>query len=108
MNRNVRAGVSPASVGNADGTEPLALARSMGRRDACPTLGAAPVPGTDACAKAKGGSSQPAPEPFPRLRLHLGVEFVWRVVKPRAALLRRAGFFVTGVELVEAGAHAVE
>src|SRR5437867_728420 len=28
-----RAGVSPASVGNADGTEPLALARSLGRRD---------------------------------------------------------------------------
>src|SRR5205809_5225363 len=35
-----RAGVPPASVGNADGTEPLALARSLGRRDACPTLGA--------------------------------------------------------------------
>ena len=35
-----RAGVSPASVGKADGTEPLALARSLGRRDACPTLGA--------------------------------------------------------------------
>src|SRR5205809_2640509 len=35
-----RAGVSPASVGNADGMEPLALARSLGRRDACPTLGA--------------------------------------------------------------------
>ena len=35
-----RAGVSPASVGNADGTERLALARSLGRRDACPTLGA--------------------------------------------------------------------
>src|SRR5437867_12507190 len=46
-----RAGVSPAPVGNADGTEPLALARSPGRRDpssvavlrrvdACPTLGA--------------------------------------------------------------------
>jgi len=34
-----RAGVSPAPVGNADGTEPLALARSLGRRDACPTLG---------------------------------------------------------------------
>jgi len=34
-----RAGVSPAPVGNADGTEPLALARSQGRRDACPTLG---------------------------------------------------------------------
>src|SRR5439155_19879684 len=34
-----RAGVSPASVGNADGTEPLALPRSLGRRDACPTLG---------------------------------------------------------------------
>ena len=36
-----RAGVSPASVGNADGMEPLALARSLGRRDACPTLGPA-------------------------------------------------------------------
>ena len=36
-----RAGVSPAPVGNADGTEPLALARSLGRRDACPTLGPA-------------------------------------------------------------------
>jgi len=35
-----RAGVSPASVGNADGTESLALARSLDRRDACPTLGA--------------------------------------------------------------------
>src|SRR5881397_1066379 len=35
-----RAGILPASVGNADGTEPLALARSLGRRDACPTLGA--------------------------------------------------------------------
>src|SRR5438093_8971988 len=35
-----RAGVSAAPVGNADGTEPLALARSLGRRDACPTLGA--------------------------------------------------------------------
>src|SRR5205809_6058684 len=35
-----RAGVSPASVGNADGTESLALARALGRRDACPTLGA--------------------------------------------------------------------
>src|SRR5439155_26029640 len=35
-----RAGVSPASVGNADGTESLALARWLGRRDACPTLGA--------------------------------------------------------------------
>ena len=34
-----RAGVSPAQVGNADETEPLALARSLGRRDACPTLG---------------------------------------------------------------------
>ena len=33
-----RAGVPPASVGNADVTEPLALARSLGRRDACPTL----------------------------------------------------------------------
>src|SRR5213594_3100799 len=31
--------VLPAPVGNADGTEPLALARSPGRRDACPTLG---------------------------------------------------------------------
>src|SRR5438093_12514740 len=35
-----RAGVSPASADCADGTEPLALARSLGRRDACPTLGA--------------------------------------------------------------------
>src|SRR5437867_11088 len=35
-----RAGVSPASVGNADRPEPLALARSLGRQDACPTLGA--------------------------------------------------------------------
>ena len=35
-----RAGILPASVGNADGTEPLALARSPGRRDACPTSGA--------------------------------------------------------------------
>jgi hypothetical protein len=34
-----RAGVSPASVGDADGTQPLALARSACRRDACPTLG---------------------------------------------------------------------
>ena len=33
-----RAGVSPACVGNADGTEPLALVRLLGRRDACPTL----------------------------------------------------------------------
>src|SRR5437867_1800812 len=32
--------VAPAPVGNADGTEPLARARSPGRRDACPTLGA--------------------------------------------------------------------
>src|SRR6266542_4360092 len=34
-----RAGFLPASVGKADGTQPLALARSAGRRDACPTLG---------------------------------------------------------------------
>ena len=34
-----RAGILPASVGNADGTEPLALARSQGRRDTCPALG---------------------------------------------------------------------
>jgi hypothetical protein len=33
-----RAGVSPAPVGTADRVEPLALARSPGRRDACPTL----------------------------------------------------------------------
>src|SRR5438105_11234409 len=34
-----RAGILPAPVGNADGTEPLALARSPGRLEACPTLG---------------------------------------------------------------------
>jgi len=34
-----RAGVSPACVGNADGTEALALARSPGRLEARPTLG---------------------------------------------------------------------
>ena len=34
-----RAGILPAPVGNADGTEPLALARSAGRLEACPTLG---------------------------------------------------------------------
>jgi putative dimethyl sulfoxide reductase chaperone len=32
-----RAGVPPAPVGNADGPEPLTLAHSAGRRDACPT-----------------------------------------------------------------------
>src|SRR5437016_10534780 len=34
-----RAGILPAPVGNADGTEPLGLARSPGRLEACPTLG---------------------------------------------------------------------
>src|SRR5437867_11318993 len=34
-----RAGILPATVGNADGTEALALARSPGRLEACPTLG---------------------------------------------------------------------
>jgi len=34
-----RAGILPAPVGNADGREPLALARSRGRLEACPTLG---------------------------------------------------------------------
>src|SRR5438477_11547974 len=53
-------------------------------------------------------ASQPAPEPLPRLSLHLGVEFVRGVVKPRAALLRRAGLPITRIELVEAGAPAVE
>src|SRR5438045_1430909 len=32
-----RAGILPASVGNADGTEPLALTRWPGRLEACPT-----------------------------------------------------------------------
>jgi len=35
-----RAGILPATIGNADGTEALALARSPGRLEACPTLGA--------------------------------------------------------------------
>src|SRR5439155_7074820 len=35
-----RAGILPASAGNADGTERLALTRSPGRLRACPTLGA--------------------------------------------------------------------
>src|SRR5206468_1239001 len=52
--------------------------------------------------------SNPALEPLPRLRLHLRVEFVRCVIEARAALLRRAGFLVTGVELVEAGAYSVE
>ncbi len=34
-----RPGILPACVGNADGTEPLALARSPGRLEACPTSG---------------------------------------------------------------------
>ena len=41
-----RAGVSPARVGEADA--PLTLARSPGRRDACPTLLVAQVHGPDA------------------------------------------------------------
>src|SRR5439155_6464796 len=66
-----RAGVSPATVGNADGTEPLALARSLGGRDACPTLGAlrfmVPVhaqkrkePLHEPCAKAGASSRTPS------------------------------------------------
>ena len=35
-----------------------------------------------------GIRSQPAPEPVPRLRLHLGVELVRRVVEAEAQLLR--------------------
>jgi len=33
-----RAGFQPASIGKADRTQPLALAHSAVRRDACPTL----------------------------------------------------------------------
>jgi len=37
-----RAGILTASVGNADGTESLALARSAGRLEACPALNTPP------------------------------------------------------------------
>src|SRR5438309_2882433 len=56
-----RAGVLPAAVGNADGTEPLALARSLGRRDACPTLGALRFKVPMHVPKRKEALQQPSP-----------------------------------------------
>src|SRR5207249_10006070 len=60
-----RAGVSPASVGNADGMESLALARSLGRRYACPTLGAFRGSGSQCKPKSKRSLSTNRPTPPP-------------------------------------------
>ena len=93
MNRQSRAGVPPACVGEADAL--LALACSRGRRDACPTMPAIPVQGFNA--RIVSGNCLPEPE---RCSWH----FSPRTGKPIGAMgARHSCRFSVNHSLVSAG-----